>query len=121
VGYVVATCLIISATINSNSAALGEVVSSDLEGPTASEESIRAAMWDLVAAAASQPPPTSGNVASAPEALFHLLDKTLQLKHLRELKAEKTVNGKPFYKSYVKWEDLIKPRGTRLFPSGLLI
>jgi hypothetical protein len=59
-----------------------------------------------VAAAASQPPPASGNVnASAPEALFHLLDKILLLKHLRELKAEKTVNGKPFYKSYVKWED----------------
>jgi hypothetical protein len=42
-GYVVATCLIISATINSNSAALGEVVPSDLEGPAASEECIRAA------------------------------------------------------------------------------
>ncbi len=53
--------------------------------------------WDLVAAAASQPPPA---------ALFHLLDKTLLLKHLRGLKAEKTVNGKPFYKSYIKWEDL---------------
>jgi hypothetical protein len=60
-----------------------------------------------VAAAATQPPPASGNVnASAPKALFHLLDKTLLLKHLRELKAEKTVDGKPFYKSYVKWEDL---------------
>jgi hypothetical protein len=25
---------------------------------------------------------------------------------LRELKAEKTINWKPFYKSYMKWEDL---------------
>jgi hypothetical protein len=66
-----------------------------------------AATWDQVAAAAIQPPPASGNVnASAPEALFHLLDKTLLLKDLMELKAEKTVNVKPFYKSYVEWEDL---------------
>jgi hypothetical protein len=43
---------------------------------------------------------------SSPEALFHLLDKVLLLKHLRDLKAEKTINGKPFYKSYMKWEDL---------------
>jgi hypothetical protein len=43
-----------------------------------------------VAAAATQPLPASGDVnASAPKALFHLLDKTLLLKHLRELKAEK--------------------------------
>jgi hypothetical protein len=77
-------------------------ICSDLAGPTASEESIRAATWDLVSVAASQPPSASSNVnTSAPEALFHLLDKTLLLKHLRELKAEKTVNGKPFYKSYV--------------------
>ena len=27
------------------------------------------------------------------------------LKHSRELKAEKTINGKPFFKSYMKWED----------------
>ena len=80
--YVVPTCVIISATINSNNAALGEVVPSDLVGPTASEESIRAATWDLVSTAASQPPSASSNVnASAPEALFHLLDKTLLLKH----------------------------------------
>jgi hypothetical protein len=60
-------------------------------------------MWDLLAAVATQPPPASGNVnVSAPEALFHLLDKTLLLKHLRELKAEKTVNRNPFYQSYVK-------------------
>ena len=60
-----------------------------------------------MAAAAVQAPPATGDVnPSAPESLFHLLDKTLLLKHLRELKAEKTVNGKAFYKSYVKWEDL---------------
>jgi hypothetical protein len=77
-GYVVATCLIISATINSSNPALGEVVPSDLEGPTASEESNCAATWDLVSAAASQPPPASSNInTSAPEALFHLLDKIL--------------------------------------------
>ncbi len=40
------------------------------------------------------------------EAIFHLLDKVLLLKHLRELKAEKTVNSKAFYKSYIKWEEL---------------
>ncbi len=40
------------------------------------------------------------------EALFHFLDKSLLLKHLRELKPDKTVNRKAFYKSYVKWEDL---------------
>jgi len=40
------------------------------------------------------------------EAFFHLLDKVLLLKHLRELKAEKTVNSKAFYKSYIKWEEL---------------
>ncbi len=28
------------------------------------------------------------------------------LKHLREVKAEKTVNGKAFFKSYIKWEEL---------------
>jgi hypothetical protein len=120
--YVVPACLIISATINCNNAALGEVVPSDFAGPTASEESFRAATWDLVFAAASQPPSASSNVnASALEALFHLLDKTLLLKHLRELKAEKTVNGKPCYKSYVRWEDLNQTQRTRLFPSGLLI
>jgi hypothetical protein len=31
-----------------------------------------------------------------PRHFFHLLDKVLLLKHLRELKAEKTINGKPF-------------------------
>ena len=41
-----------------------------------------------------------------PEALFHLLDEVLLLKHLRELKAEKKVNSKAFYKSYIKWEEL---------------
>jgi hypothetical protein len=55
-----------------------------------------------VAAAAVQPPPATGNVnPSAPEAQFYLMDKTLLLKYLRELKAEKTANGKAFYKSYV--------------------
>jgi hypothetical protein len=43
---------------------------------------------------------------SAPEALFHLLDKTLLLKHLKELKAEKTVNRKACHMSYIKWEGL---------------
>jgi hypothetical protein len=47
-----------------------------------------------------------GQDSSIPEALFHLLNKVLLLKHLRELKVEKTVNGKAFYKSYIKWEEL---------------
>jgi hypothetical protein len=55
--------------------------------------------------AASQPP-APNDVNGQPEALFHLLDKSLLLKHLREFKPEKAVNGKAFYKSYVEWEDL---------------
>jgi hypothetical protein len=36
----------------------------------------RAASWDQVAAAANQPPPAPGDVnGSAPDTLFHLLDK----------------------------------------------
>ncbi len=47
-GYVVATCLIISATIHGNSATLEEdVPAGDHEGPTAAGESIRAATWDI--------------------------------------------------------------------------
>ena len=92
---------------NSNNCTAEEDAPGDCEGTAAAEESIRAAAWGQVAAAAVQAPPAAGDVnPSAPESLFHLLDKTLLLKHLRELKAEKTVNGKAFYKSYVKWEDL---------------
>jgi hypothetical protein len=40
--------------------------------------------------------------SSTPEALFHLHDKVLLLKPLRELKAEKTVNGKAVNKCYIK-------------------
>ena len=57
-----------------------------------------------VAAAVYRPPSATNDVNGQPEALFHLLEKTLLLKHLRELKAEKTVNGKGFHKSYVKLE-----------------
>ena len=97
---------ILSATNNSSSTAEDDAPG-DCEGTAAAEESIRAAAWGQVAAAAVQAPPAAGDVnPSAPESLFQLLDKTLLLKHLRELKAEKTVNGKAFYKSYVKWEDL---------------
>ena len=98
---------ILSATNNSSTTAENDAPG-DCEGTAAAaEESIRAAAWGQVAAAAVQAPPATGDVnPSAPESLFHLLDKTLLLKHLRELKAEKTVNGKAFYKSYVKWEDL---------------
>ena len=97
---------ILSATNNSNSTAEDDTPG-DREGITADDESIRAAAWDQVAAVAVQPPPATGDVnPSAPEALFHLLDKALLLKHLRELKVEKTVNGKAFFKSYIKWEEL---------------
>jgi hypothetical protein len=60
-----------------------------------------------------QPPPAApdGINGSAPEALFHLLDNTLLLKHLNELKAEKAVDRKKFYKSYIKlWEELNQQR-----------
>jgi hypothetical protein len=61
-----------------------------------------------VEAAASQPPPAAPNDVNinTPEAQFHLLDKAVLLEHLRELKAEKTVNGKAIFKSYIKWEEL---------------
>jgi hypothetical protein len=39
---------------------------------------------------------------SVPEVLFHLLNKMLLLKHLWELKLEKTIYGKEFYKAYRK-------------------
>ena len=72
------------------------------------EESNCEAAWAEVEAAASKPPPAASNDVnvSSPEAQFHHLDKALLLKHLREVKAEKTVNGKPFFKSYMKWEEL---------------
>ncbi len=59
-------------------------------------------------ATASKPPPAASNDvnSSSPEAQFHRLDKALLLKHLREVKAEITVNGKAFFKSYMKWEEL---------------
>jgi hypothetical protein len=39
---------------------------------------------------------------SVPEVLFHLLNKMLLLKNLWELKLEKTIYGKEFYKAYRK-------------------
>jgi hypothetical protein len=73
--------------------------------PIATEDSLHAGEWDQVAVAAKQPLPAApGDVkGSAPKALFHLLDKTILLKHLRELKAEKTINRKCFHMSYTKW------------------
>jgi len=61
-----------------------------------------------VEAVASQPPPAAPNDVNrnSPEAQFHLLDKAVLLNHLRELKAEKIINGKAFFKSYIKWEEL---------------
>jgi hypothetical protein len=72
------------------------------------EESNCKAAWAEVEAAASQPPPAASNDVngSSPESQFHLLDKALLLKHLREVEVEKTVNGKAFFKSYIKWEEL---------------
>jgi hypothetical protein len=64
---------------------------------SATEDAERDKAWQEVELAASRQPA---------EALFHCLDKSLLLKHLRELKPDETVNGKGFYKSYVKWEDL---------------
>ena len=54
------------------------------------DESLRAAVRDQVRDAANQPPPAATDDVNrnAPEALFHFLNKTLLLKHLRELKAE---------------------------------
>ena len=72
---------------------------------SATEDAERGKAWQEVELAASQPP-APNDVNGQPEALFHSLDKSLLLKHLRELKPDKTVNGKAFYKSYVKWEDL---------------
>ncbi len=67
----------------------------------------REAAWAEVEAAASKPPPAASNDVngSSPKAQFHRLDKALLLKHLREVKAEKTVNGKPFFKSYINPEE----------------
>jgi hypothetical protein len=48
--------------------------------------------WQQVELAACQPP-APNDVNGQPEALFHLLDKSLLLKHLRELKPDKTVSG----------------------------
>jgi hypothetical protein len=108
----------LSTTNNSNSTA-GENTPGDCEGTTAAEESTQAAAWDQVADAAVQQPHATGDVnPSAPEALFHLLDKTLLLKHLRELKAEKAVNGKAFYKSSVKWEDLNQTQRNGIWPNA---
>jgi hypothetical protein len=72
------------------------------------EESDHEAAWAEVEAVASKPPPAASNDVngSSPEAQFHCLDKALLLKHLREVKAEKTVYGKAFFKSYMKWEEL---------------
>jgi len=71
-----------------------------------------------VAAAVYRPPSATNDVNGQPEALFHLLEKTFLLKHLRELKAEKTVNGKGLYKPYVKWEDLNQTPRKKQFLSG---
>ena len=59
------------------------------------EESNHEAAWAEVEAAASKPPPAASNDVngSSPEVQFHHLDKALLLKHLGEVKAEKTVNG----------------------------
>jgi hypothetical protein len=48
-----------------------------------------------VEATASKPPPAASNdvKGSSPEAQFHRLDKALLLKCLREVKAQKTING----------------------------
>jgi len=63
---------------------------------------------------AAQDQDSSNNVPgreAADQGVVHLrhfftsLTKLL-LRHLRELKAEKTINGKAFYKSYIKWEEL---------------
>jgi hypothetical protein len=72
------------------------------------EESNHEAAWAEVEAAASKPPPAASHDVngSSPKAQFHCLDKALLLKHLREVKAEKTLNGKPFFASYTKWEEL---------------
>jgi len=72
---------------------------------SATEDAERDKAWQEVELAASRPP-APNDVNGEPEALFHCLDKSLLLKHLRELKPDETVNGKAFYKSYVKWEDL---------------
>jgi hypothetical protein len=72
---------------------------------SATEDAERDKAWQEVELAASKPP-APNDLNGLPEALFYSLDKSLLLKHLRELKADKTVNGKAFYKSYVKWEDL---------------
>jgi hypothetical protein len=65
-------------------------------------------VWDQVAAAANQlllvaPGKING---SAPGALFHLLAKIVLFKHLTELQAEKSINGKAFYKSFIQWDEL---------------
>ncbi len=72
------------------------------------EESNCEAAWAEVEAMASQPTPTAPNdvKGSSTEAQCHLLDKVLLLKHLMEVKAEKKVNGKAFFESYIKWEEL---------------
>ncbi len=51
------------------------------------EESNHEAAWAEVEAAASQPPPAVPNDVngSSPEEQFHLLDKAVLLKHLREV------------------------------------
>jgi hypothetical protein len=86
----IAAHLIISVSNDSNHTMKGE---DDHKGHTATRESNHAAMWDQVAA--NQPPPTPSDVnKSPPEALFHLLDKTLLLKQLREHQAGKSVNIK---------------------------
>jgi hypothetical protein len=68
-------------------AALDQVSSSNMPGEAARDEDSE-----------SNDPGEAAQVqaTSSPEALFHLLDKVLLLKHLRGLKAEKTINGMPF-------------------------
>jgi hypothetical protein len=65
---------------------------------SATEDAERDKAWQEVELAASKPP-APNDLNGQPEALFHSLDKSLLLKHLRELKPNKTVNGKAFYKS----------------------
>jgi len=62
---------------------------------SATEDAERDKAWQELELAASQPP-APNDVNGQPEAFYQSLDKSLLLKHLRELKPGKVDNGKAF-------------------------
>jgi len=54
-------------------------------------------------------------LVDTPQGIFDRLDKDLLLKHLKTLKAENTINGKLFYKTYSKWDSMSPDQRMKVF------